>query len=178
MPTLGAVRSIRKTSRSREPLPEIVKTARGVHRSRVTDLAALVAGFDHALRAHGVTAGPRRSSAFADVLVAMPPVSGAGFYWRARTAMLPGIRDLAAFNAAFAKYFSGQPAGDAALDALAAALGPQVERIVPEPAERTANESDAQDAPLRLVAATHAETLAERSFVRSATTTSAGSCWS
>jgi uncharacterized protein with von Willebrand factor type A (vWA) domain len=130
----------------------------------VTDLAALVAGFERTLRAHGVAAGQRRAAAFADVLTTMPPASGAGFYWRARTAMLPDIADLTAFDAAFARFFAPGRDGNELLEARAPAPPVQRESVLPEPSERPAGEAEVRDAPLQRVAASLTETLAERSF--------------
>lgn len=138
----------------------------------MNDLAALAGGFDRTLREHGVATGTRRAGAFAEVLRAMPPSSGAELYWRARVAMLPAIDDLAAFDAAFAQFFAPQRGADDALGTPAARLpppppassGPQRASLPPQPSERAAGEREATDAPVRWLAASLDERLAERSF--------------
>jgi hypothetical protein len=136
----------------------------------VSDAAALAAGFDAALRAHGVAAGTRRARTFADVLVRLPPASVAALYWRARAAMLPSIDDLASFHAAFATFFGRADEGApfALLAQPAPAAPPQerppVEILPPPPSERPAGAADAARAPIQWIPASSEETLRELCF--------------
>ena len=137
----------------------------------MSDLAALVGGFERALTACGVAAGARRAHALADVLRAMPPASRTELYWRARVAMLPSFDDLPGFDAAFARFFGARAehAPDRArtrgYHAATAARGrPQRADRAPEPSADAAGERDAADAPVRWLTASADERLAERSF--------------
>jgi uncharacterized protein with von Willebrand factor type A (vWA) domain len=128
-------------------------------------LAAAATGFDRALRAAGVRAGMRRAAAFAEVLARMPPRSREELYWRARTALLPAIDDLPAFERAFAAYFGAGPGGAlAAAPPPSAPAAPRVERRAPPPSDAAADPASAAGAPIGWIAASAEERLAERSF--------------
>lgn len=134
------------------------------------DVAAVAAGFDRALGARRVSAGTRRAQTFAEVLRALPPVSNAELYWRARAAMLPAIDDLDAFHAAFVDYFGA--GGDA--EALRRLVGdveaprdpnaPKRESLPPPPSDRRADPRDAERAPTQWIVASNDERLAETAF--------------
>ncbi len=137
------------------------------------DEAAVAAGFDRALRARGVAAGTRRARTFAEVLRVLPPDSTQATYWRARTAMLPSIDDVDAFNAAFLDFFGSL--GDA--DALARLVRtvdapprraprnlPKRESIPPPPSERPADERLAERAPTQWIVASSEHRLSDKAF--------------
>jgi uncharacterized protein with von Willebrand factor type A (vWA) domain len=136
------------------------------------DEAAVAAGFDRALRAHGVVAGTRRAQTFADVLRALPPGSTQATYWRACAAMLPSIDDVAAFNAAFLEFFGSL--GDAdALSRLVRTVDaprraprdvPKRASIPPPPSERPADERLAERAPTQWIVASSEHRLSDKAF--------------
>jgi len=137
------------------------------------DEASLAAGFDRALRAHGVAAGTRRAATFAQTLRALPPETTRDLYWRARVAMLPSIDDVDAFHAAFVEFFGSLGEADA-LHRLARGVEapprreggdvPKRESVPPSPSERAAGEPEARRAPTQLLLASVEERLAERAF--------------
>ncbi len=141
-------------------------------RSAELDAAVLAAGFDRALREHGVAAGTRRAATFAETLRAMPAAGAADVYWRARVAMLPSVDDLDAFHAAFLTFFGSL--GDAgALSRLVDGEPPprhepqelpKRESAPPPPSEREAGDRLARNAPTQLLLASLEERLAERAF--------------
>jgi uncharacterized protein with von Willebrand factor type A (vWA) domain len=136
------------------------------------DEAALAAGFDRALRNRGVAAGPRRAQTFAEVLRVLPPESAPAAYWRARTAMLPSIDDLAAFQAAFLDFFGSL--GDAgalrrlvrSVDAPAPARSPDAPKreTPPAPGEQPAGDRLAERAPTRWIVASSEQRLSDKPF--------------
>jgi hypothetical protein len=135
------------------------------------DEAAVAAGFDAALRAHGVNAGTRRAQTFAEVLRALPPRSAEELFRRARASMLPSVDDDAAFGEAFAAFFGALDDADA-LRRLVNAVDPpprevappRRESIAPPPSDRAASADDARDAPVQWVTASSDERLAETAF--------------
>ena len=139
----------------------------------MTDTSAAAAGFDRALRAHGVSAGVRRAGTLRDVLAALPPRSLDDLYWRARTAMLPSIDDLAGFNAAFAAFFGAGADADA-LAELAQTVNappaprrpdaPKREALPPPPSNRPADAAQADRAPIQWIAASLEERWVTRDF--------------
>jgi uncharacterized protein with von Willebrand factor type A (vWA) domain len=137
------------------------------------DVAALAAGFNRALRAHGVAAGTRRAQTFAAVLTVLPPVTTADLYWRARAAMLPSIDDATGFHAAFLEFFAAPFDADtlakltANVDLPALAPKPDApkrESLPPPPSSEKADERSAARAPLQWIVATSEESLSERAF--------------
>jgi hypothetical protein len=135
------------------------------------DEASLAAGFDRALRAHGVVAGSRRALTFAEVLRVLPPPSTAAIYWRARAAMLPSIDDLVAFQAAFLAFFGSLGDADAlrqlveGVDALPRSDENAPKRETPPPpSERPADAGSAERAPTQWVVASSEERLIDAAF--------------
>ena len=139
----------------------------------MTDEAAVAAGFDRALRAHGVASGTRRAQTFAEVLRMLPPDSTQATYWRARAAMLPAIENVDAFNAAFLEFFGSL--GDAdALSRLVRTVNapprrsprdlPKRESIPPPPSERPAGEKLAERAPTQWIVASSEHRLTDKAF--------------
>ena len=136
------------------------------------DTATLAAGFDRALRAHGVAAGPRRAQTFAEVLHLLPPDAAPALYWRARTAMLPSIEDLAAFQAAFLAFFGSLNDADAlgrlvrSVDAPAPphAPGAAKREVPPPPSQQPAGERLAERAPTQWVVASSEQRLSDQPF--------------
>lgn len=135
------------------------------------DEASLAAGFDRALRVRGVLAGSRRALTFAEVLRVLPPESVAATYWRARTAMLPSIDDLVAFQAAFFAFFGSL--GDAdALRRLVETVDPPPRsdpsaprrEAPPPPSDRPADAGSAERAPTQWVVASSEERLIDAAF--------------
>ena len=136
------------------------------------DEAALAAGFDRALHAHGVAAGPRRAQTFAEVLRVLPPDSAPAIYWRARTAMLPTIDDLAPFQAAFLEFFGSLGDADALqrlvrnVDAPAPQRSPDAPKreAPPPPSEQPAGDRLAERAPTQWVVASNEQRLSDKAF--------------
>ena len=137
------------------------------------DEASLSAGFDRALRAHGVAAGTRRAATFAQTLRALPPRSTHDLYWRARVAMLPSIDDLDAFHAAFAAFFGALGNADALRRLVRGVEAPprrdraelpKRETVPPAPSERAAGDDAARRAPTQMLLASVEERLADRAF--------------
>jgi len=135
------------------------------------DEASLAAGFDRALRARGVFAGPRRALTFAEVLRVLPPETAAATYWRARTAMLPSIDDLVAFQAAFFAFFGSLGDADALRRLIETADAPPRSdpsaprrETPPPPSERPADARSAERAPTQWVVASSEERLIDAAF--------------
>jgi uncharacterized protein with von Willebrand factor type A (vWA) domain len=138
----------------------------------VIDEAAVAAGFDRALLAHGVAAGTRRAQTFAEVLRALPPDSTQATYRRARAAMLPSIDHVNAFDAAFLEFFGSL--GDAgALSRLVRTVDAPPRRAphdrpkresIPPPSERPAEGRLAERAPTQWIVASSEHRLADKAF--------------
>lgn len=138
----------------------------------MSEIAAVAARFDAALRARGVAAGTRRAQTFAEVLHLMPPSSMRALYHRARAAMLPAVDDADAFDAAFVEFFGAIDDADA-LHRLVRAVNapprerrdrPQRESLPPPPSSEQAREREAERAPIQWILAARDEELSERPF--------------